>query len=143
MLGDTMTIIRDANSFLAFILMNNSELQVQARKVLDTIAFMPFEQCQPLTRGFYSLPPRPGIYAVRHRNDGLLYIGKTKSLRGRFSGGHKAFLWAWLDKYHDEDVRIAVELIAHWGNPTLLLELEAIILRATEPPYNVQIPAEM
>jgi hypothetical protein len=67
----------------------------------------------------------------------------TKSLRGRFSGGHKAFLWAWLDKYNDEDVRMAVELIAHWGNPTLLLELEAIILRATEPPYNVQIPAEM
>lgn len=142
-LGDTMAVIRDANSFLTFILMNNSELQVQARKVLDTIAFMPFEQCQPLTRGFESLPARPGIYAVRHRTDGLLYIGKTKSLRGRFSGGHKAFLWAWIDKYNDEDVRIAVELIAHWGNPTLLLELEAIILRATEPPYNVQIPAEM
>jgi excinuclease UvrABC nuclease subunit len=110
---------------------------------LDTIAFTPFEQCQPLTRGFENIPARPGIYAVRHRTDGLLYIGKTKSLRGRFSGGHKAFLWAWLDKYNDEDVRIAVELIAHWGNPTLLLELEAIILRATEPPYNVQIPAEM
>jgi hypothetical protein len=67
-----------------------------------------------------------GIYA-----DELFYIGKTKSLRGLFSGGHKAFLWAWLGKYHDEDVRIVVELIAHWGNPTLLLELEAIILRAT------------
>jgi excinuclease UvrABC nuclease subunit len=138
-----MTVIRDTNSFPAFILMNNSELQIQARRILDTIAFMPFEQCQPLTRGFESIPARPGIYAVRHRTDGLLYVGKTKSLRGRFSGGHKAFLWAWLDKYNDEDVRIAVEIIAHWGNPTLLLELEAIILRATEPPYNVQIPAEM
>jgi GIY-YIG catalytic domain len=142
-LGDTITVIRDANSFPAFILMNYSELQIQARKILDTIAFMPFEQCQPLTRGFESIPARPGIYAVRHRTDGLLYIGKTKSLRGRFSGGHKAFLWAWLDKYNDEDVRIAIELIAHWGNPALLLELEAIILRATEPPYNVQIPGEM
>ncbi|AFY95996.1 hypothetical protein Cha6605_5096 [Chamaesiphon minutus PCC 6605] len=38
---------------------------------------------------------------------------------------------------------MAVALIAHWGNPTLLLELAAIILRSTEPPYNVQIPAEM
>jgi GIY-YIG catalytic domain len=128
---------------LPYLLMNNSELQVQARKILDTIAFMPFEQCQPLTCEFESIPARPGIYAIRHRTDGLLYIGKTKSLRGRFSGGHKAFLWAWLDKYNDEDVRIAVELVAHWGNPTLLLELEAIILRTTEPPYNVQIPAEM
>lgn len=110
---------------------------------MDAIACIPFEQCQPLTRRFESTPARPGIYAVRHRTDGLLYIGKTKSLRGRFSGGHKAFLWAWLDKYDDEDVRIAVQIISHWESPALLLELESIILRATEPPYNVQIPTEM
>jgi excinuclease UvrABC nuclease subunit len=122
---------------------NDSELQAQARGILDTIALKPFEQCQPLTRKFEKLPARPGIYAVRHRIDGLLYIGKTKSLRGRFSGGHKAFLWAWLDKYNDEDIRIAVQIVSYWGNPALILELEAIILRATEPPYNTQIPTEM
>jgi excinuclease UvrABC nuclease subunit len=112
---------------------NDSELQAQARRILDAIAFTPFEQCQPLSREFDNIPARPGIYAIRHRTDGLLYIGKTKSLRGRFSGGHKAFL---------EDIRIAVQFISHSGNPALLLELEAIILRATEPPYNVQIPTE-
>ena len=122
---------------------NDSDLQIQARRILDAIAFIPFEQCQPLTRGFESIPARPGIYAIRHRTDGLLYIGKTKSLRGRFSGGHKAFLWAWLDQYSDEDIRIAVQTISHWQNPALLLELEAIILRAAETPYNVQIPTEM
>ena len=121
---------------------NDSELPIQARRILDAIAFTPFEQCQPLNRGFGGIPARPGIYAIRHKTDGLLYIGKTKSLRGRFSGGHKAFLWAWLDKYSDEDIRIAVQAISHWKNPALLLELEAIILRATEPPYNVQIPTE-
>jgi excinuclease UvrABC nuclease subunit len=121
---------------------NDSELQIQARKILDAIAFTPFEQCQPLSREFASLPARPGIYAIRHNTDGLLYIGKTKSLRGRFSGGHKAFLWAWLDKYSSEDIRIAAQPISYWENPALLLELEAIILRATEPPYNVQIPPE-
>jgi hypothetical protein len=41
-------------------------------------------------------------------------------------------LWAWLDKYNDEDAQIAVELIAHWGNPALLLELEAILLLLPE-----------
>ncbi|MEG3990653.1 GIY-YIG nuclease family protein [Microcoleus sp. S28C3] len=132
-----------AISLLAFMPTNDSDIQIQARRILDAIAFIPFEQCQPLTRGFESIPARPGIYAIRHRTDGLLYIGKTKSLRGRFSGGHKAFLWAWLDKYSDEDIRIAVQTISHWQNPALLLELEAIILRATEPPYNVQIPTEM
>lgn len=121
---------------------NDSELQTQARQILDTIAFTPFEQCLPLSREFGNLPARPGIYAIRHKTDGLLYIGKTKSLRGRFTGGHKAFLWAWLDKYSDEDVRIAIQTISYWGNPALLLELEAIILRSTEPPYNVQIPSE-
>ena len=121
---------------------NDSELQAQARNILDAIAFTPFDQCQPLSRGFNGIPVRPGIYAIRHKIDGLLYIGKTKSLRGRFSGGHKAFLWAWLDKYNDEDVRIAVQAISHWGNPALLLELEAIILRAAEPPYNARIPTE-
>ena len=121
---------------------NDSELPIQARRILDAIAFTPFEQCQPLSREFGDIPARPGIYAIRHKTDGLLYIGKTKSLRGRFSGGHKAFLWAWLDKYSDEDIRIAVQAIPHWKHPALLLELEDIILRATEPPYNVQIPAE-
>jgi len=121
---------------------NDSELLIQARRILDAIAFSPFEQCQPLSREFGDIPARPGIYAIRHKTDGLLYIGKTKSLRGRFGGGHKAFLWAWLDKYSDEDIRIAVQAISHWENPALLLELEAIILRATEPPYNVQIPPE-
>jgi excinuclease UvrABC nuclease subunit len=114
----------------------------QAREILDAIAFTPFEQCLPLSREFGKIPARPGIYAIRHKTDGLLYIGKTKNLRSRFIGGHKAFLWAWLDKYSDEEVRIAVQPISHWENPALLLELEAIILRATEPPYNVQIPSQ-
>ncbi len=118
------------------------DTKVEAKAILDTLAFMLFEDCQPLSRGFDSIPARPGLYAVRHKDDGLLYIGKAKSLRGRFSGGHKAFLWAWLDKYNDADVRIATCPLPHWGNPALLLELKAAILRATEPPYNVKIPME-
>lgn len=35
-----------------------------------------------------------------------------------------------------------MQTISYWKNPALLLELETIILRATEPPYNVKIPAE-
>jgi len=121
---------------------DDSALQAQARSILNEIAFAPFKHCLPLSPEFEEIPARPGIYAVRHQTEGLLYIGKTKSLRGRFKGGHKAFLWAWLDKYDDQDVRIAIRAISHWRNPRLLLELEAIILRATAPPYNVQVPPE-
>jgi hypothetical protein len=127
---------------LQFPVPMSDSIQQEARQILDTLAFTPFEQCHPLSREFANLPSRPGLYAIRHRTDGLLYIGKTKSLRGRFSGGHKAFLWAWLDTYNSEDVRIAIHSLSAWSNPRLLLELEAIILRATEPPYNVQIPPE-
>ena len=103
----------------------------QAHQILDTLASIPFEQCQAIARSFNNIPPRPGLYAVRHRTEGLLYIGKTKSLRGRFSGGHKAFLWAWLDRYSDENVRIAIHLLSPWETPALLLELKTIILRAS------------
>jgi hypothetical protein len=113
-----------------------------AENILNTLAFTPFENCLSLSRAFANIPVRPGLYAVRHKTNGLLYIGKTKSLRSRFSGGHKAFLWAWLDQYSDEDVRIAIYPLSPWEKPELLLELESIILRATEPPYNAQIPSE-
>lgn len=120
----------------------SASAQQEALKILDTLAFLSFEQCQSISRDFSDLPSRPGIYAIKHRTIGLLYIGKTKSLRGRFTGGHKAFLWAWLDKYEDEDVRIAIHRLSAWKNPALLSELEAAILRTTQPPYNVQIPPE-
>ncbi len=118
------------------------DFQQEARQILNILTSIPFEQCQPIERNFASIPPRPGLYAVIHRTEGVLYIGKTKSLRGRFSGDHRAFLWAWLDQYSDQDVRIALYILSPWKTPTLLLELEAIILRSTEPPYNAQIPTE-
>lgn len=121
---------------------NNFELQAQAQEILDEIAFVPFELCHPIGRRFSNISPSPGIYAIRHKTDGLLYVGKTQNLRSRFSGGHKAFLWSWLDKYEATEVRIAMQPISYWQSPALLLALEAIILRATEPPYNVQIPPE-
>jgi hypothetical protein len=39
-------------------------------------------------------------------------------------------------------MRIAIERLDRWGKAGLLLELEAILLRATEPPHNVKIPME-
>jgi hypothetical protein len=115
-LWDNLYTIR----LIVFMSARESDLKIQAKVILDEIAFTPFEQCESLNRKFDNIPAVPGIYAIRHKTDGLLYIGKTKNLRSRFSGGHKAFLWAWLDKYGDEDVRIAVQAISYWENPGLL-----------------------
>jgi excinuclease UvrABC nuclease subunit len=118
------------------------DIQRKARDILDQLVAIPFEQCTEIDRNFQRLPRSPGIYAIRHRTEGLLYLGKTNDLGTRFSGGHKAFTWAWLDLYSPMEVRIAIALLGQWGNPALLLAVEGILLRATEPPYNVKIPLQ-
>ena len=122
--------------------MANDDIRAEARRILDTLVFTPFEKCQPLSREFGYVPSRLGLYAFRHRVDGLLYVGKTKNLRDRLRGGHKAFLWGWLDRYNPDDVRIALSVIEGWQRPGLSLELETLILQATNPPYNARIPRE-
>jgi excinuclease UvrABC nuclease subunit len=122
--------------------MTETETQQQARAILDRLAFTPFDICQLLSRKFGDVPARPGLYAFRHRELGLLYIGKSKNLRDRLRGGHKAFLWSWLDEYDHRDVRIATVVLGFSANPALSYELETLILQATKPPYNVMIPRE-
>lgn len=77
-----------------------------ATEILNYLAFSAFDRAIKITREFDSLPKRPGVYAVRHRSKGVLYIGKTNNLATRFNGGHKAFLWAWLNLYPPVEVRI-------------------------------------
>lgn len=119
------------------------DIKAEAKAILDTLAFKPFENCQPLSREFENVPSRLGLYAFRHRFDGLLYVGKAKNLRDRLRGGHKAFLWGWLDRYDPDDVRIATTVINQWQRPGLSYELETLILQATNPPYNARIPREI
>jgi hypothetical protein len=118
-------------------------IREEARQLLDSLVFTPFEHCQPLSREFDTIPARLGLYAFRHRSEGLLYVGKAKNLRDRLRGGHKVFLWGWLDLYNPDDVRIATVVINQWQRPGLSYELETIILQATNPPYNVKIPREI
>ncbi|WNZ45532.1 GIY-YIG nuclease family protein [Leptolyngbya boryana CZ1] len=122
---------------------DRNEIQQEAQLILDTLAFTPFENCIPLSREFDDIPSRPGLYAFRHQTEGLLYIGKAKNLRDRLKGGHKAYLWGWLDRYDPDQVRIAYQVIQQWQRPGLSYELETLILQATNPPYNVMIPREL
>jgi hypothetical protein len=121
--------------------MSNSEsVEQAARSILETLISTPFEQCFPIGREFPSLTTRHSIYAVRHRLEGLLYIGKSQNPRLRFTGGHKALVWCWLEKYEPEDVRIAVYPLSYLQWTQLSLSLEGLIIQATEPPFNVKIP---
>ena len=116
-------------------------VNTEALRILSVLDNMPFNDCCPLTKEFNDLPPRPGIYAVKHRTQGILYIGKSGSVRGRFRGGHKALGWAFIDRMNPDDVRIAVVILSlKWVR--LSLQLEQIIFRQLFPPYNERIAQE-
>lgn len=69
----------------------------ESQAILATLALTEFNNCIPLSKEFRQLPMTAGIYAVKHRSLGILYIGKTRTLRDRFRGGHKALLWAFIE----------------------------------------------
>jgi excinuclease UvrABC nuclease subunit len=118
-----------------------SDVEAEARRILDLLVSIPFESCYLLSRNLtHQLNRKPSIYAVKHRTQGLLYIGKAKYPKERFKDGHKAFFWSWLERYDPDDVRLIVVALSHSQWAQLLLDIEAIILQASKPPYNVQIP---
>lgn len=113
-------------------------INAEALRILKLLVQMPFDDCCPLTREFDDLPPSPGIYAVKHRTQGILYVGKSGSVKGRFKGGHKALGWAFMDRFNPDDVRIAVVTLSlQWIR--LSLQLEQAIIRQLLPPYNVRV----
>jgi excinuclease UvrABC nuclease subunit len=116
-------------------------IENQAFRILDNLVSTPFDTCVPLSKEFQELPMSAGIYAVKHRTLGILYIGKTRTLRDRFRGGHKALLWAFVEELRPTDVKIAFHSLDFMQWMQLSSELETLILQACNPPYNVRIPA--
>jgi hypothetical protein len=82
---------------IAVSMSRNNEAESQALAILDALVNTPFDQCAPITRDFKAITASASIYLVRHRDLGLLYVGKTRYTRERLCGGHKPALWAWLD----------------------------------------------
>jgi hypothetical protein len=81
-----------------------TEIEVQAREILNFLVQLPFSDCIPISRDFAFLTTKPGIYAIRHQWEGLLYVGKAQDIKERFRGGHKALTWSWLENYDHRDV---------------------------------------
>ncbi|WNZ24417.1 GIY-YIG nuclease family protein [Leptolyngbya sp. NK1-12] len=117
-----------------------TETESQAQLILNALIEVPFSECVPITRSFENLTTKPGIYAVRHSAEGLLYVGKAQDMRERFRGGHKALTWSWLADYDHRDVAIATYPLDFMRWRALSSELERIILQITEPPFNARIP---
>ncbi|MEL6158239.1 MAG: GIY-YIG nuclease family protein [Cyanobacteria bacterium J06627_32] len=57
-------------------------IKAEALRILKLLEEMPFDDCCPLTKEFTELPARLGIYAVKHKQQGLLHVGKSGSVKG-------------------------------------------------------------
>jgi excinuclease UvrABC nuclease subunit len=107
----------------------------EALRLLSLLMNASFDDCAPLTRKFNELPPRPGIYAFKHRTLGILYIGKSANIRARLRGGHKALGWAFIDRMDPDDVRIACITLGYQWN-RVSYQLEQVMIRRIQPPYS-------
>ena|SRR6476646_4174323 len=117
-----------------------TDAEAQAFAIFDSLTKSSFSECTPISRELGGLTTRPGIYAVRHRTEGLLYVGKAQDIKERFRGGHKSLTWSWLADYDHRDVAIATHAIDFMQWRSLSSELERIILQASKPPFNARIP---
>lgn len=117
-----------------------SEIELQAQAILDGLMKLSFSECTAISRDFADLTTKPGLYAVRHRTEGLLYVGKAQDIKERFKGGHKSLTWSWLADYDHRDVAIATHTLDFMQWRALSSDLERAILNISEPPYNVRIP---
>lgn len=117
-----------------------TEIEAQARAILHALVNVLFFECAPISRDFADISTKPGLYAVRHCDDGLLYVGKAQDFKERFKGGHKALTWSWLEDYEHRGVAIATYAFDFLQWRRLSSELERIILNISEPPYNARIP---
>ena len=115
--------------------------QREAEAILSYLMSIAFDDCVALSKEFRELPMAAGIYAVRHRSMGVLYVGKTRLLRDRFRGGHKALLWAFIEGLQAVDTRITFYTLEFEQWIELSSALESLIIQAIDPPYNVRIPA--
>lgn len=121
--------------------MTETEIREEAYKILDILISKPFAECCILTKDFKPLPTSPGIYALKSRDEEILYIGKSGSIRARFRSGHNVLTQAFFDRLEPTYLRIAVYVVtAQWVR--LLSELESLILQKIyKPKYNIRIPS--
>jgi excinuclease UvrABC nuclease subunit len=117
------------------------QIRQEATRILQILINTPFDECCPLSKDYTALPNRLGIYAVKHREAGILYIGKAGNIRTRFTGGHKAISWAYVERIDPDEIRIcAVVLSTEWRRSQL--ELETLMIQTLKPRYNIRIRAE-
>lgn len=103
--------------------------------VVQSFHRIQFPECYEGTPDGHNLPRVSGLYAFKHRDGRILYIGKSNNIRNRFRDGHDMFVKLFFAGYSPPEVRIAVAPLT--GNDLPYLEVvEAMVIFALTPEFN-------
>jgi len=107
----------------------------RAVRVIETLQRTQFEKCYEGNPDGKNLPRYPGIYAFKHRDKRILYVGKSTNIGVRFRSGHSVFVNLFFDGYATSDVRIAVVPVSGDYLPYLDI-IEAVVIFTLSPKFN-------
>ena len=103
--------------------------------VVQSFHRIQFQDCYEGTPNGHNLPRVPGLYAFKHQDGRILYVGKSTNVRNRFRDGHDVFVKLFFAGYLPLEVRIVV--VPMTGNDLPYLEVvEAMIIFALTPEFN-------
>jgi hypothetical protein len=119
---------------------SNRSLNHEISRILKLIQGTSWSDCIAIEGSFKSLSFMAGIYAIKTRDEKILYVGKANAFRTRFQSGHQALVRIFIDGIRPDAVRIiTVPTTARFADD--LLSLEKGVLFCLRPQYNRRIPA--
>jgi hypothetical protein len=77
-------------------------------RVVQSFEQLRSDDCCEGTPDGQNLPRVAGLYAFKHQNGQILYVGKNTNIHNRFRDEHKMFVELFFARYLAPDIRIAI-----------------------------------
>jgi hypothetical protein len=117
-----------------------AHIQEEITKILRVFRNTKFEDGIAVAPGVSDLPQKTGVYAIKHRELSVLYVGKANNYRTRFQSGHDALLRMLLGGMNPADLYIVLyPLYGRWVE--YILDLEKQVIFCLTPKYNKRVPS--
>jgi GIY-YIG catalytic domain len=117
-----------------------AQIEQEIAKIVRLFQKADFESGIPVAPTIAQLTQQTGVYAIKHRDLSVLYVGKANNFRTRFQSGHDALLKILLSGTNPVDIYIVLyPLRGRWVE--YILELEKLVIFSLTPSYNKRVPS--
>jgi hypothetical protein len=117
-----------------------AQINEEVSKVVRLFHKTDFESGIPVSPKIGELTQQTGVYAIKHRDWSILYVGKANNFRTRFQSGHDALLRILLSGTNPADVYIVLYPL-RGRSVEYILEIEKLVIFALTPTYNKRVPS--